>query len=199
MATPGAPLRLVANNPNPPTDWGLFNTSVETGTTASIIASGMSVNPFGPESNDSSHIYAPFMGQTEKPSQAGAKAMAEEPITRTEIAAQIRAASAETKTQIVQLQGTVETRFSNLDHKIDTLGTKLDLMIGGMNESFDAASKDNKETRRAMWEVGIGAVLAVLVLVVTLWIAGINIQGNLLSAFQAGLGALSTKAPPASK
>lgn len=107
--------------------------------------------------------------------------------SRPEMAAELRAAEARTEARIAQLGASMEARASASDHKIDLILARVDTLIGNMSE----IKNDNKETIRAVWHVGIGAILAVLALVAALWIAGINVQSNMISAFQAGLGVRS--------
>lgn len=104
--------------------------------------------------------------------------------SRPEIAAELRAAEARTELRIEQLARAVEARAAATDHKIDLLIGQVQALSTAIGETKD----DNKATRKTIWEVGIGAVIAVLALVVALWIAGINIQGNMIAVFQAGLG-----------
>jgi hypothetical protein len=104
--------------------------------------------------------------------------------SRTEIAAQLQAAEARTETRIVQLSAALEARGVTADHKIDLLMGKIDVLSAVIME----VKADSKTTRSTIWVVGIGAVVAVLSLVAALWIAGINVQANMIAAFQAGLG-----------
>jgi hypothetical protein len=115
--------------------------------------------------------------------------------SRTEIAAQLQAAEARTETRIVQLSASMEARASASDHKIDLLIGKIDTFAGLFSEKMFALSTDvatvqadSKETRKTIWVVGVGSVLTILALVVALWIAGINVQNNMIAVFQAGLG-----------
>ena len=107
--------------------------------------------------------------------------------SRTEIAAQLQAAEARTETRIAQLGLVIETRASASDHKLDLLAADMRSLVGVVAE----LRTDYKETRKAIWTVGIGAVITILGLVVALWIAGINVQANMIAVFQTALGVRS--------
>jgi cobalamin biosynthesis Mg chelatase CobN len=117
-------------------------------------------------------------------------AMADAP-TRDEITARLEAAEARTETRITQLGAGMEARATATDHKVDTLIGKIDALATAVTGVVAEVRADNKETRRAVWIVGIGAVLSVFGLVVALWIAGINVQANMIGAFQAAIGVRS--------
>ena len=115
--------------------------------------------------------------------------------SRDEVAARLEAAEARTETRITQLAAVVEAKHATTDHKIDALASKVDALAGGLAKAIQEVKDDNQHTRRAIWEVGVGAVLAVLALVAALWIAGLGIQSNLLAAFQAGVSVRSLQQP----
>jgi cobalamin biosynthesis Mg chelatase CobN len=116
--------------------------------------------------------------------------MAESP-TREEIVAQIAAAEARTETRITQLGASMEARATATDHKVDVLIGKVDALAGAVTTAASEARTDNRETRRAIWAVGLTAVIAVLGLVVALWIAGVNVQANMIATFQTAIGVRS--------
>jgi hypothetical protein len=117
--------------------------------------------------------------------------------SRPEIAAELRAAEAKTEMRIAQWGAAAEARAAASDHKIDLVSGKIDALVVAVSEM----KLDSKKTREVIWTVGIGAVIAILGLVVALWIAGINVQGNMISVFQAGLGvrAVNQDAPTSPK
>ena len=119
--------------------------------------------------------------------------------SRIEIAAQLQAAEARTETRITQLGAAMEARASASAHQIDLITSKIDTLFAVVSDMKEI----NKETKRAIWHVGIGSVLAIAAIVVALWVAAINVQGNMLAVFQTGLGARAvaseaeaTKGPP---
>jgi hypothetical protein len=120
-------------------------------------------------------------------------------LSRSEMSAELRAAEARTETRITQLSAALEAWGMSTDHKVDRLTTKMDGLADVIGRASQESKEDNKHTRRAIWEVGVGAIIAVLALSVALWVAGLNIQSNMLSAFQAGIGIRTVGAtnPPA--
>jgi hypothetical protein len=99
--------------------------------------------------------------------------------SRTEIAAQLQAAEARTETRIAQLGAAIESRAAASDHKIDFLVGKIDVLSTAVME----VKADAKVTRNNIWL----AAIAVMGLVVALWVAGLNMQNNLVAMFQAAL------------
>jgi hypothetical protein len=108
--------------------------------------------------------------------------------SRPEIAAELRAAEARTETRIAQLSAAMEARAAASDHKIDLLAADIRTLVGAVTD----VRADTKETRKAIWIVGIGAVIAVAALVVSLWVASINVQSNMIAVFQTALGVRAT-------
>lgn len=82
-------------------------------------------------------------------------------------------------------------RMFPTDRKIDRLAIpKLDLLITQVQALIGAVAEtknDNKATRTTVWEVGIGTVVAALIVIVAIWIAGEDIQAKMLSRFQADI------------
>jgi hypothetical protein len=109
--------------------------------------------------------------------------------SRREIDAELRAAEARTETRIAQLNSAMEVRASATDHKIDLLIGKIDVLSTVVAE----VKADSKVTRNTIWGIGV----AVMGLIVALWIAGVNVQANMIAAFQAGLGIRSLPGNPA--
>jgi hypothetical protein len=121
--------------------------------------------------------------------------------SRDEIAARLEAAEARTETRITQLSAAMEARATATDHKIDVLVGKVDSLSMVLSTSVGEVKADNKITRNTIWGVGVGAVVAVLILVVALYAAGLNEQSNMIAIFQTGLGVRSlpteaAKGPP---
>ena len=129
-----------------------------------------------------------------------------DPPTREEIAARLEAAEARTETRIAQLAVALAERGASTDRKIDLLAGKIDALAGavtGMKSDMAVMKSDTsvqiaelrselraeiRDGRKEVRTVGIGAVLAIMALVVALWVAGINSQANMIAVFQAGLG-----------
>ena len=91
------------------------------------------------------------------------------------------------------------------DHKIDLLIGQVQALSGVVAETrantatvVEEVKADSKLTRSTVIVAAIASVIAVLGLMVTLWIAGINIQANMIAIFQAGLGVrtLSVESEP---
>ena len=112
--------------------------------------------------------------------------MADAP-TREEINARLEAAEARTEARFTQLGATIEARSSVADHKIDLVSTKIDSLVTAFTEMKNDVKSDIKKTREVTITVGVSAVIAIIAVFVALWIAGINVEGNMISAFQAGL------------
>jgi len=112
--------------------------------------------------------------------------------TREEIEAKLEAVEARTEARFTQLTGTIDVRFANLDGKIDRLVDS----VWRLSEGVDAARKegraDNKSTR---WTIIIVVVASVIAGLAALW----TTQGNMLSAFQAGLAAKPFESQPPAK
>jgi hypothetical protein len=125
--------------------------------------------------------------------------------SRSEIAAELRAAEARTETRIEQLRSVIEARASASDHKIDLLIGQVRTLSEVVSETKASTATavtevkaDSKETRKTVWIAGTGSILAILALVIAIWVAGINERNNMIAIFQAGLGVrqLSSEAEP---
>jgi hypothetical protein len=124
--------------------------------------------------------------------------------TRPEIAADLRAAEARTETRIAQLSGSIETRFSRLDHKIHQIANsvgQLTTIISDSRQEFIREVReirsDSKFTRLTIASVFVASVIGA---VAAIWVT----QGNMIAVFQAGLGirdaqpqSEAAKGPPA--
>ena len=115
--------------------------------------------------------------------------------SRAEIDAELRAAEARTETRITQFASAMELRAATTDHKIDVLITKVDRLSANLSDERTERRADFKETRRTIWDVAIGAVIAIMILVAALYTAGLNEQANVISAFEAALGVRGLPSP----
>lgn len=123
--------------------------------------------------------------------------------SRVEIDAKLEAAEGRTEARFAELKGDVnarfaemrgdmDVRFSQMNGKVDLLAHKIDGLTQLVDSTLKVVASENKSTRSTMIVTGIGSVLAVLALIITLWAAGLSMQANMLSSFQAGLSAVST-------
>jgi hypothetical protein len=130
------------------------------------------------------HKHRAKTGHESRPPSSHVGAVMSDLPSRPEIAAQLQAAEARTELRIGELRNAMEFRANTTDHKID-------LLIGqvqGLSAVVAEVKADSKLTRNTIIGVGAASFLAILALVVTLWIAGMNIQANMIAIFQAGLG-----------
>ena len=81
----------------------------------------------------------------------------------------------------------IDATQARTEARIDRIDEKLGLVLEGLRE----VGAGNEKTRQTAVVTGIASVLAVAALVVGLWAAGIS----RLSAFQAGLAAVTTVHP----
>ena len=118
--------------------------------------------------------------------------------SRDEIDAKLSAAEARTEARIAHLSSAMEIRYSQLDHKIDSVVEKINFLAKAISETKSEIKTENKETRKTFIIVGIGTGVSVLGIIVALiaWLynAGLNEQANLLAAFKASLAVRGTGA-----
>lgn len=152
----------------------------------------------------SSEPSAPFRGapDDERPLPRRRIIMAEP--SREEIDAKLEAAEARTEARFAQLTGTLDLRFSNLDHKVDRIADSVGFVSAKMIETADRLSAqlietqrevraENKTTRSTMIVTAIVSVITVIGILLTVLLAS---QSNLLSAFQAGLAVKTFQSQP---
>ena len=109
--------------------------------------------------------------------------------SRDEISARLEAAEARTETRIAQLAGSIDTRFATIDGKLDQINGSVGALAVAVKDARDDNKEDNRLTR---WTVIAIVVATMLAGVTAIWVT----QGNLLSAFQAGLVAKEVTPPP---
>jgi hypothetical protein len=124
--------------------------------------------------------------------QTGIRQAMADPPTREEIDAKLEAVEARTEARFTQLTGTIDVRFANLDGKIDRLVDSVWRLSEGVETARKEGRADNKSTR---WTIIIVVIASVIAGLAALWAT----QGNMLSAFQAGLAAKPFESQPLAK
>ena len=134
----------------------------------------------------------------EEESTDAAENMTDSP-SRDEIDAKLDAAEARTEARIAHLSSAVEIRYSQLDHKVDSLAGKMDFLVSAMSEMKSEIKTEikteNRATRNMMWTASLGMLGIIVALVTWLYNAGLSEQANLLAAFQASLAVHGTGSP----
>lgn len=100
--------------------------------------------------------------------------------TREEIDAKLAAIEARTETRFVELSG-------KIDRLSDSIGMLTGVVTDVKSELASVGSQVKEENRFTRWTIGITLIASLIAFAAALW----TTQGNLLSAFQAGLASQS--------
>jgi len=93
--------------------------------------------------------------------------------------------------KLATVEARTETRFVELSGKIDRVGDAINALTSAVTTVRTEVKEDNKFTR---WTFGVTLIASLIAFGAALWVT----QGNMLSAFQAGLLLKSEQVAPLS-